>query len=147
MSERDEWLALTTEPRLDMLPKEALVASIRSLAQRCLDLTENRPAVVEPARRPETPNMASPHLQSAFIEGARTAMGAPSKEDAEALLNSFVIIEFNDDTPPVQGLLQTVTAHPTQRTYVLVVKVLADPQPPGPMFYPLNAIQSIKVAP
>ena len=37
--ERDEWQALVTEPRLDMLPPEALIASIRHLARRLLELT------------------------------------------------------------------------------------------------------------
>lgn len=40
--EREQWRALTIEPRLDMLPTEALIASIRHLAQRLLDLTEVR---------------------------------------------------------------------------------------------------------
>ena len=39
-NEREEWAALATEERLDMLPTEALVASIHYLAQRLLDLTE-----------------------------------------------------------------------------------------------------------
>lgn len=37
--EREEWQALVNEPRLDMLPPEALIASIRDLAQRLLDIT------------------------------------------------------------------------------------------------------------
>lgn len=40
LNERAQWAALATEPRLDMLPVEALVASIHHLAQRLLDLTE-----------------------------------------------------------------------------------------------------------
>ncbi len=38
--EREEWAALAKETRLDMLPTEALVASIHRLAQRLLELTE-----------------------------------------------------------------------------------------------------------
>lgn len=38
--EREGWKALATEPRLDMLPTEALVASIHHLAQRLLELTD-----------------------------------------------------------------------------------------------------------
>lgn len=41
-AEREQWRALTTEPRLDMLPTEALVASIHYLAERLLEMTEPR---------------------------------------------------------------------------------------------------------
>jgi hypothetical protein len=146
MSERDEWLALTTEPRLDMLPKEALVASIRSLAQRCLDLTENRsPALVAaeaPQRRPEVQNMASPHLQSAFIEGARQALGAPSKADAEACLGRYVEIIFNTDNPTVRGHLTKIIDHPAQGAGVYVML-----DEDKKLTYSLNSIQSIKALP
>lgn len=38
--ERAEWEAIMNEPRLDMLPSEALVASNRYLAGRLLEKTE-----------------------------------------------------------------------------------------------------------
>ncbi len=37
--EREEWAALAMEQRLDLLPVEALVASIHHLARRLLDLS------------------------------------------------------------------------------------------------------------
>lgn len=40
MSERDEWQALVDADSLHLLPDEALIASIKQLAQRCLDLTD-----------------------------------------------------------------------------------------------------------
>lgn len=97
-------------------------------------------------RRSAAKNISAPEYQTAFVDEARHSMGQPSKADAEALVDQMVIIEFNDDTSPVQGLLQAVTGHPTQRTYLLVVKVVADPPPPGSMFYPLNSVQSIRRA-
>ena len=39
-SERDEWHALLEADTLMMLPKEALIASIKVLAAKLLDLTE-----------------------------------------------------------------------------------------------------------
>ena len=95
------------------------------------------------ARRSGAKNISAPEYQTAFVDEARRSMGQPSMQDAEALVDQAVIIEFNDDTPPVQGLLLSIVAHPTQRTYQLVVKITADPEPPGPMFYALNSVQSI----
>lgn len=37
--EREQWAALTTVTTLPMMPQEALIASVRHLARRLLDLT------------------------------------------------------------------------------------------------------------
>jgi hypothetical protein len=142
--ERAQWEALLNEPGLDKLPPAALVASIRYLAGRLLELTPPTLALVTqeaPERRPEVKNMASPHLQSAFIDEARVAMGAPSKADAEACLGKYVVVEFNDQKPAMRGHLTRVIDHPANGGSSVYVMLDEDKQ----LMYPLNSIQSIKV--
>jgi hypothetical protein len=43
VTEREEWAALAASDTLHLLPTEALIASIRQLAGRLLDLTEEQP--------------------------------------------------------------------------------------------------------
>jgi hypothetical protein len=143
--ERAQWEAILNEPRLDMLPPEALIASIRYLAGRLLELTSPTLALVTqeaPQRRPEVKNIASPHLQAAFVDEARVAMGAPSKADAEACMGRYVEIVFNTDEPAVRGHLTRVIDHPSNGGGVYVML-----DEDKKMTYPLNAIQSIKVVP
>lgn len=89
-------------------------------------------------RRSGAKNVSSPHLQNAFIDEARFAMGQPSQSTVSALVTKRVRLVFNVDKAPVTGTLTAVVNHPTS-TYL----VLDDDQN---LMYPLNSIQSIEEA-
>ena len=150
--ERAEWEALANADTLQMLPKEALVASIKLLAERLLQVTDGEvpevevtsnlpvPTNVAPLqRRSGAKNVSSAHLQNAFISEARTAMGQPDEEEAVRAVGRVVKITFNVDKPPVSGKLTRVINHPSSApTYVIL-------DDDDNVLYPLNSIQSIEV--
>ena len=91
-------------------------------------------------RRSGAKNVSSPHLQAAFIDEARHAMGQPTVEDAQALVGKQIKIVFNVDWTPATGELTEVVTHPSAGSGpYLILDGYRE------RIYPLNSIQSIDV--
>jgi len=101
-----------------------------------LDLVAVSERPVE-GRRSAAKNLSDPKYQTAFISEARTSMGMPSPEDAEALVNHKVLLIFNVDKPPVSGVLLGLVYHPSMSS--LPYLELDEGEP-----YPISAIQEIR---
>lgn len=95
-------------------------------------------AVSPPMRRSGAKNVSSPHLQNAFIDEARFAMGQPSQATVESLVGKWVRLVFNFEHDPVVGRLTEIIRHPAS-TYV----VLDDDQN---LMFPVHSLQSIEEA-
>jgi hypothetical protein len=96
--------------------------------------------VVPMQRRSGAKNVSSPHLQAAFIDEARHAMGQPTVEDAQALVGKQIKIVFNVDWTPATGELTEVVTHPSAGSGpYLILDGYRE------RIYPLNSIQSIDV--
>jgi hypothetical protein len=89
-------------------------------------------------RRSGAKNVSSPHLQAAFIDEARFSMGQPSRNNVQALVGKRVRLVFNDDHPPMTGVLTDLIHHPTKPLVVL--------DDDDRLIYPLNSIQAIEEA-
>src|SRR5215469_15131654 len=91
-------------------------------------------------RRSGLTNPAPAHLQSIFIESARTAMGQPDEEDATWCLGKLVTITFNHEREPVTGTITHIIRHPStwHATYLVL-----DHDEKNRL--PLNSIQSIEL--
>lgn len=158
-AEREEWQALVAAQQLDMLPKEALIASVRSLAGRLLEVTQEEAPEVEvtydrspvhvvaqqtpsEGRRSGAKNVSAPEYQNAFISEARASMGMPTVRDAQALLGKEVRLVFNVDWAPATGRLTEVVTHPAAGSgpHLLLDNYRE-------RIYPLNSIQRIEEVP
>lgn len=91
-----------------------------------------------PSRRSGARNVSAPHLQSAFIDEARGAMGAPTLTDVQAMVGQTVRLVFNVDWFPVTGTLTDVVTHPSALPNLILDNYRE-------RTYPLGAIQSIEV--
>jgi len=88
-------------------------------------------------RRSGAKNVSDRVYQNAFIDEARSVMGQPSREDAEALIGHVVKLTFNVDWSPATGVLTHVKDQHGGAPYLL----LDDYRERA---YPLNAIQRIE---
>jgi hypothetical protein len=99
------------------------------------------PVAPTPIRRSGAKNLSSSHLQSAFIDEARHAMGQPSKDEVGSRIGMRVTVIFNDDHPPVTGVLMMVKHHPSAPSEITIRD-----DDGGSQSYPLNSIQEIRSA-
>ena len=124
--------------------KQALMEKDEDVPE--VEVTTDKPVPISvvggttPVRRSGAKNVSSPHLQAAFIDEARHAMGQPTVEDAQALMGKQVKIVFNVDWTPATGKLTDVVTHPSAGSGPYLI--LDDYRE---RIYPLNAIQSIDV--
>jgi hypothetical protein len=111
-----------------------------------VEVTTDKPVPISvvgdttPVRRSGARNVSSPHLQAAFIDEARHAMGAPTVNDAQALVGQEVRLVFNVDWVAATGKLTNVVNHPSAGSGPFLI--LDDYRE---RIYPLNSIQSIEV--
>lgn len=69
-------------------------------------------------------------------------MGQPGLQEAESFLGEIVVLTFNQGMAPRQGVLSDIIEHPANPNGPSYLILNDDTDTP----YPLNSIQSIKLA-
>jgi len=103
------------------------------------DLEQVRVVAPKVMRRSGAKNVvSSPHLQSAFIDEARSVMGQPTDSDVLAMITKRVRLVFNFEQEPVVGTVTEIVYHPAS-TYIVLDN-------DHHTMYPVNSLQSIEEA-